>query len=70
MTTLQNKKIAILTDDGFEEVELTSPKKALEDAGASVHFISMQTEKVKAWNHDSLVDRVAGGCTPCCCQQR
>lgn len=52
MTTLQNKKIAILTDDCFEEVELTSPKKALEDAGATVHIISMQTEKVKAWNHD------------------
>jgi protease I len=52
MYTLQNKKIAILTDNGFEEVELTSPKKALEDAGATVHIISMQEEKVKAWNND------------------
>ena len=52
MTTLQNKKIIILTDGGFEEVELTSPKKALEDAGATVHIIYMQTEKVKARNHD------------------
>lgn len=32
MTNLSNKKIAILTENGFEEVELTSPKKALEDA--------------------------------------
>ena len=51
MTSLKNKKVAILTDNGFEEVELTSPKKALEDAGATVHIISMQ-KKVKGWNHD------------------
>ena len=51
MTLLKNKKVAILTDNGFEEIELTSPKKALEDAGATVHIISMQ-QKVKGWNHD------------------
>lgn len=51
MTTLQNKKIAILTDNGFEEEELTSPKKVLEDAGATVHIVSLQ-EVVKGWNHD------------------
>jgi len=52
MYTLKNKKIAILTENGFEEVELTSPKKALEDAGAIVHIISMQEGKVKAWDND------------------
>ncbi len=52
MTTLQNKTIAILTDNGFEEVELTSPKQALEDAGATVHIVSLQKNSVKAWNHD------------------
>lgn len=51
MNPLQDKKIAILTEHGFEEVELTSPKKALEDAGATVHIISKQ-EKVKGWKHD------------------
>ncbi|MEO7045253.1 MAG: type 1 glutamine amidotransferase domain-containing protein [Ferruginibacter sp.] len=51
MNSLQNKKVAILTDNGFEEVELTSPKKAHEDAGATVHIISMK-KKVKGWNHD------------------
>jgi len=51
MTSLKDKKVAILTDNGFEEVELTSPKKALEDAGATVHIVSLQN-KVKAWNHD------------------
>lgn len=46
------KQVAILTENGFEEVELTSPKKALEEAGAVVHIISPQAEKVKAWDHD------------------
>lgn len=48
---LKGKKIAILTDTGFEEVELTSPKQALEQAGAEVHIVSLQP-KVKAWAHD------------------
>ena len=48
---LNGKKIAIITENGFEEVELTSPKKALEEAGATVHIISMQ-QTVKAWDTD------------------
>jgi protease I len=52
MTTLKGKKVAILTESGFEEVELTSPKKALEDAGAEIKIVSPQKDKVKAWAHD------------------
>ncbi len=52
MKSLQGKKVAILTETGFEEVELTSPKQALEEAGAEVHIISPQKETVKAWDHD------------------
>lgn len=52
MKSIDNKKVAILTDHGFEEVELTSPKQALEEAGAIVDIISMQKEKVKGWDHD------------------
>lgn len=48
----ENKKVAIITENGFEEVELTSPMNALEKAGATVHVISPQKEKVKAWDHD------------------
>ena len=51
-TNLRGKKIAILTENGFEEVELTSPKRALEEAGAEVKIVSPQKEKVKAWDHD------------------
>ena len=46
------KKVAILTENGFEESELTSPKKAMEDAGIKVDIVSPQKDKVKAWNHD------------------
>ena len=52
MISLTGKKVAIITENGFEEVELTSPKKALEDAGATVHIVSPQKDQVKAWNHD------------------
>lgn len=52
MGKLSGKKIAILTENGFEEIELTSPKKALEAAGAEVHIVSPQKSKVKAWDHD------------------
>jgi protease I len=62
MTNLSNRKIAILTENGFEEVELTSPKKALEDAGAKVDIISPQKDKVKAmkdhqWSIEVPVDK-------------
>jgi len=52
MADLKGKLVAILTENGFEEIELTSPKKALEEAGATVHIVSPQKEKVKGWNHD------------------
>lgn len=50
MATLSNKKVAILTEEGFEQVELTSPKQALEQAGATVHVISPKSGKIKAWD--------------------
>lgn len=46
------KRVAILTENGFEEVELTSPKKAMEDAGFKVDIVSPQKNKVKAWDKD------------------
>ena len=69
MANLTGKKVAILTDNGFEEVELTSPKQALEDAGATVHIVSPQKGKVKAWDHDHWsielpVDKQLSGTDP------
>ena len=48
---LQGKKIAILATDGFEQVELTEPKKALEAAGATVDVVSPKSGEIKGWNH-------------------
>jgi protease I len=52
MGKLSGKKVAILTENGFEEAELTSPRKALEDAGAIVEIVSPQKSQVKGWDHD------------------
>lgn len=49
---VSGKKVAVLTENGFEEVELTSPVNALEKEGVIVHVISPQKGMVKAWNHD------------------
>ena len=56
-----SKKVAILTEKGFEEVELTSPKEALESAGFKTFIISPQKNKVRAkegddWSKDYEVD--------------
>jgi protease I len=48
---LNGKKIAILVDNGFEEIELTSPKQALEEVGAQTFIISPEDGTVKAWAH-------------------
>jgi protease I len=47
---LNGKHIAILVMDGFEQVELTGPKEALEKAGAEVDIISPAGESVRAWD--------------------
>jgi deglycase len=49
---LQGKRIAILVaNEGVEEVELTSPRDALRDAGASVELIAPEGGEVQAFNH-------------------
>jgi protease I len=48
---LKGKKVAILVEDGFEQVELTEPKKALEEAGALPQIVSPKKGKVKGWKH-------------------
>ncbi|WP_448268924.1 type 1 glutamine amidotransferase domain-containing protein [Nostoc sp. DSM 114159] len=48
---LTNKKVAILVTDGFEQVEMTQPKLALESAGAQTYIISPKSDRVQGWNH-------------------
>jgi protease I len=55
---LNGKRIAALVDHGFEQVELTQPKAALEAEGARVDVISPQQGKVKGWQHTDWGDEV------------
>lgn len=54
--SLNGKRVAILVTDGFEQVELTGPRQALEDAGATVDILSSEEGNVKGWNHDKPAD--------------
>ena len=51
---LSGKRIAILATEGFEEAELTNPRKALEDAGATVDVIApesgIKSGEIRAWD--------------------
>src|SRR3954452_2494434 len=49
---LEGKKIAIVAADGVEQVEYEEPRKAVEDAGATVHLISLEEGEIQAMNHD------------------
>jgi protease I len=49
--------IAILVTEGFEQVELTGPRDALEQAGAIVRIISDKHGKVQGFNHDEKADK-------------
>ena len=53
---LDDKKIAILVDDLFEQPELAEPKKALEAAGATVHIVSPKGPKVTGMKHHDQGD--------------
>jgi len=46
---LKGKRIAILVEQGFEQVELTSPLEALRAAGAETDLVSPRDGKVKGW---------------------
>ena len=54
---LDGKKVAILVADGFEQVELTESRKALEGAGATTQIVSPSPLVVQGWNHDDRGDR-------------
>lgn len=50
MDKLKGKKIAILVEKGFEQIEMTDPRRVLEEAGAKTFLISPQEDEVAAWN--------------------
>ncbi|RAI59099.1 type 1 glutamine amidotransferase domain-containing protein [Roseicella frigidaeris] len=55
---LQGKTVAVLATDGFEQVELTEPVKALKQAGAEVHVVAPHGGSIQGWNHHDKGDSV------------
>ncbi len=53
---LENKRVAILATNGFEQIELTSPKEALEENGARADIVSPKSGKIKGWDHTKWGD--------------
>ncbi|MFS0756636.1 type 1 glutamine amidotransferase domain-containing protein [Noviherbaspirillum sp. 1P10PC] len=54
---LNGLHIAILVTDGFEQVELTQPRDALESEGAITKIISDKRGMVQGMNHDQPADQ-------------
>jgi protease I len=49
--SLNSIKVAILVADGFEQVEMTCPRKVLNQKGATTHLISPNKNTVRGWSH-------------------
>jgi protease I len=58
MATLSGMKVAILAAEGFEQAELTEPRKALDEAGAETRVVSPAKGEVQGWKHFDKADRV------------
>jgi protease I len=56
---LSDKRVAILVANGFEQIEMTSPREALEGAGAETDLISIEDDAVKGWEHTEWGDTFA-----------
>ena len=54
---LQGKKVAILVENGFEQVELERTQTALEQAGATTQIVSPQNGTVMGWQSNNWGDK-------------
>jgi protease I len=54
---LSGKRVAILVTDGFEQVEMTEPRKALDAAGAQTQIVSPKDGQVRGWQHTEWGDQ-------------
>ena len=59
MTNLNGKRVAIVVANGFEQIEMTDPRDALENAGATTELVSIESDEVKGWNHTEWGDTFA-----------
>jgi protease I len=56
MADLSGKRVAILATDMFEQVELVEPRKAVEQAGADVELVSLESGEIQGFNHYDKAD--------------
>ncbi len=54
---LDGKKVAILVADGFEQVEMTKPREALEEAGAETKIVSLKSGQIQGLHHADKGDK-------------
>ena len=54
---LEGKKVAILVTDGFEQVEMTEPRKALNEAGADTKIVSPRSGQIQGMKHADKGDK-------------
>jgi protease I len=54
---LDGKKVAILVADGFEQVEMTKPREALEEAGAETKIVSLKSGQIQGMHHADKGDK-------------
>ena len=52
MGKLSNRNIAVISENGFEETELTTPVRRLKEEGATVHIISSKPGQIQAMKND------------------
>ena len=55
---LNGLRVAVLATNGFEQVELTEPVKALKQAGATVTVVSQTSGQIQGMNHDEKGDKL------------
>jgi len=51
MNDLKGKRVAIIVTDGFEQIEMTSPREALDKAGAKTVLVSPKDDQVQGFTH-------------------
>ena len=57
MNDLKGKRVAIIVTDGFEQIEMTSPREALEKAGAKCVLIGPKDGEVQGFKHHDKADK-------------
>jgi protease I len=56
MADLNGKRVAFLAADMVEQVELTEPWKAIEQAGGTPELVSLEEGEIQAFNHYDKAD--------------